>query len=186
MNKKPKLIIVTGRPGSGKTTLSKNLGGLLKFPVFCRDELKEGYVNTFGVKHTRLPENSNKKATDAFFKIIECTLSKEISLIAEAAFQHNVWQKYLNKIKDKCKIVIVICRIDDNLAARRHLRRGLKDSRREYYHHDPRVSHYKKTGEFLGPAEYVPPKFQYPTMFVSTKKGYSPSLDIIKKKILKA
>jgi adenylate kinase family enzyme len=185
MNNKPKLIIISGRPGSGKTTLSKELGLLIKFPVFCRDEFKEGYVNTFGIKHSELPENTNKIVTDTFFNTIESVLVRNISLIAEAAFQHQVWEKFIERIEDKCDISIIVCNIDDNLAAERHLQRGLKDSEREYFHGDPRVTHYKKTGEMLGSAEYSPPNFSYKTISVSTEDGYSPSLNSIKETLFK-
>ena len=46
MSRKPKCIIITGQPGSGKTTLAKKLGERLWMPVISRDEIKEGYVNT--------------------------------------------------------------------------------------------------------------------------------------------
>ncbi|MBT3412645.1 MAG: AAA family ATPase [Candidatus Jacksonbacteria bacterium] len=183
MSKKPKLVIVTGRPGAGKTTLSKKLGELLNLPVLSRDEFKEGYVNTFQVKHSKLPEDTNKVVTDAFFEIIELMLSKNVSLIAEAAFQHSVWETLVEKVKDICDMSIVICEVDSEVAAKRHLERGLEDSSREYFHGDNRVSHYKKTGEVLAAGEYSPPKFSYPTIVVSTADEYSPSLDSIKDKI---
>jgi SpoVK/Ycf46/Vps4 family AAA+-type ATPase len=44
MKRKPKCIIITGRAGSGKTTLAKKLGECLWMPVISRDEIKEGYV----------------------------------------------------------------------------------------------------------------------------------------------
>lgn len=50
MSRKPKCIIITGQPGSRKTTLAKKLGERLWMPVISRDEIKEGYVNTYGVK----------------------------------------------------------------------------------------------------------------------------------------
>jgi hypothetical protein len=59
MNRKPKCIIITGRPGAGKTTLAKKLGERLSMPVISRDEIKEGYVNTYGVKHDQLPPDTN-------------------------------------------------------------------------------------------------------------------------------
>ena len=55
---RPGCVLVTGRPGSGKTTLARKLAGLLRMPLVSRDEVKEGYVNTFGVRHGRLPADT--------------------------------------------------------------------------------------------------------------------------------
>jgi tRNA uridine 5-carbamoylmethylation protein Kti12 len=92
MSDKPKCIIVTGMPGAGKSTLSKELAKLLYMPVISRDEIKEGYVNTFGVRHDELPPDSNRVATETFFDTVSFMLARKISLIVEAAFQHRVWQ----------------------------------------------------------------------------------------------
>src|SRR3990167_4518989 len=107
MNKKPKLIIVTGRPGSGKTTLAKKFCELVKLPVFCRDEFKEGYVNTFEMHHKNLAADTNKVVTDTFFETIEFLLSKNMSLIAEAAFQHQVWEVLFKKVSSLSDVSVV-------------------------------------------------------------------------------
>jgi len=51
---KPLLIVVTGRPASGKTTLSRILSAEIKCPLLSRDEFKEGYINTIVgfIRHT--------------------------------------------------------------------------------------------------------------------------------------
>ena len=182
-NKTPKCIVVTGRAGAGKTTLSKKLGQMLWMPVVSRDEIKEGYVNTFGVKHDRLPPETDRLVTDVFFEVVFQLLAGKVSIVIEAAFQHSVWEWRMPKILELSHPVFVICSVEAEVAAERHLERGLADPRREFYHGDKRVSQFRETGDIGIPQPYVAPKFDVPTLQVSTKNDYSPSLDEITNKI---
>ncbi|HJN84967.1 MAG TPA: AAA family ATPase [Patescibacteria group bacterium] len=185
MNNKPKLIIITGQAGSGKTTLSTELEKLLHFPVVSRDRLKEGYVQTHGIASAELPEDTNKIVTTAFFDTVELLLSRNISIIIEAAFQHPVWESQMNKWTEIAEVTLVVCEVDPELAAKRHLERGLKDPMRTYFHTDNRVTHFKETGETLPPGEYNAPAFDIPAIRVATKDGYDPSLEEIKNRVQK-
>lgn len=176
MHNKPKLVIVTGRPGSGKTTLSKQLGKLLYFPVVSRDEIKEGYVSTFNVRHDELPGNTNKVATEAFFRTIELLLTNKVSLIAEAAFQHQVWEPEITSIKKYADVFVIICEIDADVAAKRHIERSANHPLRTFFHGENRVDPF--------PAEYAPPVFEVPTIKVCTLNGYDPELEEIRKQIV--
>ena len=97
MDRKPKCIIITGRAGSGKTTLAKLLAERLWMPVISRDGIKEGYVNTCGVKHDQLPAETNGLVSDLFFEIVNQYLAANISVVIEAAFQHKVWESRMPK-----------------------------------------------------------------------------------------
>jgi predicted kinase len=184
MKQKPKLVIVTGRPGSGKTTLAKELGKILYLPVVSRDEIKEGYVNTFGTKHDELPADTNKKVTEVFFQTLEFLLSNNVSIIAEAAFQHKVWEPEIRRMENSVDQFMIICEVSPELAAERHLQRGLENPQREFFHGDNRVVHYKKTGVLLPAGDYEPPSVDIPTIKVSTEEGYAPNLKDISSKIL--
>ena len=183
MTIKPKCIIVTGRAGSGKTTIAKKLGERLRLPVLSRDEIKEGYVNTFSVKHDELPPNTNALVTDVFFDLVNHCLTNNVSIVIEAAFQHGVWEPRMQKIIELASPTFVVCSAADEIAATRHLERGLADPKREFFHGDKRVTHYRETGEILPPANYEPPKFNVPTIEVSTVGDYVPSIDDIVKQI---
>lgn len=180
---KPKCVIVTGRAGAGKTTLAKKLGERLWMPVISRDEIKEGYVNTFRVKHDELPPDTDALVSEFFFWIVNQYLANKISVIIEAAFQHQVWGFRMPEILEIGSPMIVLCSVDDIVAAKRHLQRGLDNPSREFYHSDNRVVHYRKTGEFLLPASYDTPKLNVPTIKVSTAGEYVPCLDEIVKQI---
>ena len=183
LSKKPKCIIVTGRAGAGKTTLSKKLAQKLWMPVISRDEIKEGYVNTFGVKHDQLPPETDRLVTDLFFDVVFQLLTGKVSVIIEAAFQHSVWEWRMPKLLELSHPFFVVCSVDVEIAAERHLQRGLADSRREFYHEDKRVSLFRETGQIGTPKPYVVPDLGVPTLHVSTENNYEPSLDEIANKI---
>ena len=152
-------------------------------PVISRDEIKEGYVNTCGIKHDQLPPETNGLVTDIFFGILTQYLAGKISVVAEAAFQHNVWEPRMPKILALASPWIVLCSANADVAARRHLERGLENPNREFYHGDRLVAHYRTTGEILSPASYEAPRFDVPTIRVSTDGEYVPCIDEIVKQI---
>jgi len=183
LSNKPRCIIVTGRAGAGKTTLSKKLGQQLRMPVISRDEIKEGYVNTFGVKHDQLSPDTDRFVSNFFFDIVCQYLANNVSVIIEAAFQHSVWEWGMSRIIELSQPHIILCSVDEQTAAQRHLQRGLANPRREFYHEDKRVPLYRATGEIGTPQPYAPPNFDVPTLHVSTEDDYSPTLDEITQRI---
>lgn len=180
---KPYLLVVTGRPGSGKTTFSKAIGEELFMPVISRDQIKEGYVHTCGKRHTELPEDTNKIATDIYFDIIMNMLTSNVSLIAEAAFQHEIWSKMLEKYKNLARIYVLICNVDGQVALDRFLRRGLNNPLREYFHGDKGVD-LARQGIELSVSPYDEPRIDAPTFHIDTSGEYNPSIKEIGRIIL--
>lgn len=179
----PYLIVVTGRPGSGKTTFAKKLGDEICMPVISRDHIKEGYLHTFGQSHDELPASTNKTATDIFFDTLMGLVTHNVSVIAEAAFQHGVWSAKLAPFIGKARICVLICKVDDKLALDRYVRRGLDNPLREYFHGDKGVD-LARAGMELSVPLYEEPRIDVPTFHIDTTGDYAPSIGELSGKIL--
>jgi predicted kinase len=64
---KPKLVVVTGAPGTGTTTLAHELARLIPCPAVCRDEIKEGLVHRDPTYVPKPGDDEAYKALDTFF-----------------------------------------------------------------------------------------------------------------------
>jgi predicted kinase len=174
----PKLVVVTGRPGAGKTSLAHTLARSIHCPLISRDEIKEGFVNTTG-QAGQPGDDIGRQIYEAFFDALELLLSRQITVVAEAAFQHRLWAPPLERLRKISQIRIIQCVIDPQLARQRHIARGLADPHRERFHGDPAVKAARE-GMELPIEEYQPPQLSgVPSLSVDTTDGYLPDLDAI-------
>ena len=159
--------------------MAGELSKRLYLPKVSRDEIKEGYVGTFGVRHDQLPKETNGTVNELFFDTVLSLLEGKVSVVAEAAFQHKLWVSAISRLRNVSRVFIVVCDLDAETSARRHLERGLADPNREFYHGDRRVGLYRETGRFSPGAPYDAPDFDVPTLRVSTLAGYVTGIDRI-------
>src|SRR5215207_1523896 len=111
----PALIVVAGRPGAGKTTLAHALARAVRCPAVCRDEIKEGLVCTTG-DAGEPGGNLQRHATDAFFDALALLLGRGVTVVAEAAFQHEVWAPRLEPLRAVACVRVVLCEVGPELA----------------------------------------------------------------------
>ncbi|MBQ2667845.1 MAG: AAA family ATPase [Clostridia bacterium] len=176
--KKPHLIVITGRPGAGKTTLAETLSRAWYLPLISRDRIKEGMVHTAGVSHEAMGPDANLAATEAFFDTLGFLLDRGVSVAAEAAFQHPVWEKFLRPLAEKADITVLLCDVNGQTALDRFLARGLADEKRLYFHGDKGV-HMAKNGAQPVVGSYNAPHLPYRTITVHTENGYEPDLEAL-------
>ena len=177
----PTVIVVTGPPGSGKTTLTHKLSKELGCPAICRDEIKVGYVLTRNKSHEELGDDVNANVSDIFFEVVNTYLKYGVTIIIEAAFQHKVWAPRLQGIKNMASLKLVICNVDSLLAFERRQRRLLENPNRTRFHGE------KMMETSIDPASlqsYDPPSLDFPTLHVDTTNGYEPDFEEILKFVM--
>ena len=164
----PRLIVVTGAAGSGKTTLAHLLAREVGCPALCRDELKEGMVATYGPGFVAEPSDPLTVRTFAlFFSTIESWLRAGVTLVAEAAFQHRLWASSLEPLLPLATLRVVRCRVDPDENRRRMLRR-LEDQPTRRAHADQ--------AHLADQTPFVPLALPVPTLDLDTTNGYRPGL----------
>lgn len=165
----PTLVVVTGRPAAGKTTLAHARARTIRCPALCRDEFKQGLLHTF--PRAAVPDEHrhlNRQVYSAFFGAIELLLQNGITLVAEAAFQHKLWQPKLEPLQAIAQIRLIVCSIEPTLAWTRYIERSLSDPEREAYHPHSSI-HVSATDTGLPISDYEPPHLaDVPLLSVNT------------------
>jgi predicted kinase len=126
----PTLIAVSGPPGSGKTTLARELARTLGFPLVCRDEIKQGMVHRTPVDGPGSEDLLNRRTLTAFFAVLETLLRAGVSVIAEAAFQDRLWRPGLEPLAGLAEVRVIRCTVDASVAHERIARRAETDAHR--------------------------------------------------------
>jgi predicted kinase len=80
------LVVVTGMPSSGKTTIAESLAERLHLPLVAKDDLKERLFETLGSGDVAWSGRLGDAAYDLIFGLARTMLSSRVSLIVEANF----------------------------------------------------------------------------------------------------
>lgn len=80
------MVVATGHPATGKTTLATALGDALRLPVFHKDVVKESLADVLGFRDRASSQRLGHAATVLLYDIADRTLSAGGSLLLESNF----------------------------------------------------------------------------------------------------
>ncbi len=116
------LIVVTGAPCAGKTTLAELLGRELSLPVIHRDALKETLFDTLGSGNRAWSRTLGGASYDLLFSVLETLLRAGCPCIAESNFEAGRAANRLRGLYETCSFtpVEILCTADLETLRRRY------------------------------------------------------------------
>ena len=176
---KPTLVVVSGPPGSGKTTLARELARAIPCPAICRDEIKEGMAHAEGASfRAGLGDPLTQRTLPLFFDVLQLLVEGGVTVVAEAAFQDGLWSPGLEPLTERAELRIVRCSVDAAVSFER------ASARAKASHGHARAHGDSTTGKDLAEWKRRFEAFQHvsipaPSIDVDTTDGYDPNLEAL-------
>jgi predicted kinase len=98
----PRLVVVTGPPASGKTTLARAIADELGWPLLAKDQIKETLFETLGIGDRDWSHRLGAASMELLTRLVRGQLEAGRSVVAEANFR---WPGEL----PECRVVQVFC-----------------------------------------------------------------------------
>ena len=175
---RPRLVLVTGAPASGKTTLADRLGPALRLPVLSRDRLKALLADALPepvaadmalLRHTHVA---------LFFDLMAYLLAAGPGLVAESALDVGLAPDDLRPALALGDAVNVHCDVAPEVSVRQfsaRARQGERHRAHDDHAHLDLISHDATAwGRYR-----EPPSLGIPVLRIDTTAGYKPTLEKI-------
>lgn len=171
---KPLLVIVSGAPGSGKTTLAAVLARELRLPVLGKDAIKETLAESLGTPGTLAQAQALGGASFTLLAAVAgWMLGGGAGVILEANYRRGRSEPELRPLLVGAAGRLIQCEADPETILARYAARAGTDGRHPV-HRDtdliPRVA-----ADVAG-GHYAPLDLPIPTLRVRTDDGYAPDI----------
>lgn len=175
----PTLVVVSGPPGSGKTTLAHAIARRLSCPVISRDEIKEGMAHAepsdFEGGHG---DALSVRTLPVFFDVLRSLLEAGVTVVAEAAFQDRLWRPGLEPLAGLAQLRIVQCHAGHAVSFERVTGRSAGNELHRRAHGDSTLG--MQAEDWAHALEsFARVSLVAPSIDVDTTDGYAPELAAI-------
>ena len=173
--RKPLLILVSGAPGAGKTTLAHKLAEYLRVPHIARDEVLRGLEMTLGRETDR-----KEQVSKLYYPLLVHMLKAEMSVVTDGTISRDLSEDDIKTfLVPNAQVVNIHAR-----AANEHQRFIDRETQREGWSNDWVDAHLKHL-DTIYPRTVEPLDLGIPLIEVDTTNGYAPSIPEVVSRIRK-
>jgi predicted kinase len=172
----PRLVIVTGAPGTGKTLLATRLSRELGLPLLTKDSIKEVMMEALPVPDRDASKQVGAAAFRVLFALSQSLLDAGVGTVLEGPFAHPQADAELRELCRYARPVLIHCVAPADLVVRRY-RDRYESGQRHPGHFDAAVL--SGLAARIQAGEFEAPLLEVPKLVVDTRDGYNPTLDRI-------
>jgi len=182
MTRKPLLVIVSGAPGAGKSTLARALSAWLGLPLLDRDALKEAIGDDLGTPaDVAASQRMGLAAYRILFLIATRILGAGSGVVIESNFRRGLAEDELRPLVELADTRLVHCTAASETIQRRYAERHQRGERHPV-HLD--VDRAPALADDLASGRFEPLDLDVPTMVVRTDLGDQPPIEDVVKFVL--
>lgn len=165
--RRPRVVLLTGEPGSGKTGLGLELARALHVPFLARDQVRRGMYLTAGEAPTA------EEAVAVFLQLVEGLVGNGVSCVVEYVVRA-AQPEHLDRITANADCVVIETWCAD--APARRERRDLADP---LLAGQPDEVEQERAERMARVTREMRRQFDLPLLRVCTDDGYDPALDVV-------
>jgi predicted kinase len=172
--RKPRLIVVSGAPATGKTSLARSLGSSLGLPVLHKDHLKEAIADETGPPpDVATSQRLGLAAYRVLFEVTAELVAAGSDLIIESNFRRGRSEGELAAFVAAADARLVHCTASSDIVLARYRDRFKRGER-----HPAHLDADRQEGlvDDLESGLFGPLALDVPTLVVRTDDGYAPGL----------
>ena len=172
--RRPRVVLLTGEPGSGKTGLGLELARALHVPFLARDQVRRGmYLTAGGWGDRAAPAPTAEEAVEVFLRLVEAMVGHGVSCVVEYVVRAGRPQD-LDRLT-----AIADCVVVETWCADAPGRRAARDGADPLLRGEPEEVEAVRAERMAQVAREMQRTFDLPVLRVRTDDGYDPDLEAV-------
>jgi hypothetical protein len=171
----PVVVLVSGQPASGKTTLARLLARHLDLPIVSRDAITEALADTLG----RPSRDLVGPSFAVFWRVLSEQVDASLGAVGETNLHRGVSEPAVQCLATRADVRLVFCMTSQDVSIRRFIDRFERGERHWCFDDGQRVERLRAGTSDPSWERARPLGLNLPCLMVDTSNGYTPEFDAI-------